>query len=81
MILKHIREGLVKYVRCDTERFTSKGVVIKHHEDGSEEEIATDVAILATGFKRPEVDFLPEDLFPKGYEVNDSPLRFAEKTS
>lgn len=69
MILDHIRSGRIKYIRCDTENFTSKGVVIKYHKDGLKEEISADLAILATGFKRPSIDFLPEDLFPKSYEV------------
>ena len=70
VILDHIRSGLVKYIRCDTERFTRNGVLIKHHEDDRIEEIRADVAILATGFERPGIDFLPDDLFPSGYEVS-----------
>ena len=70
VILDHIRSGLVKYIRCDTERFTQNGVLIKHHEDDRIEEIRADVTILATGFERPGIDFLPDDLFPSGYEVS-----------
>lgn len=25
--------------------------------------------VLATGFQKPEIGFLPDDLFPEGYEV------------
>ena len=70
VILDHIRSGIVRYVRCDTKRFTHTSVIIERHDDGKEEDIKADVAIFATGFKRPSVDFLPDDLFPKGYEVS-----------
>ncbi|EJD48241.1 FAD/NAD(P)-binding domain-containing protein [Auricularia subglabra TFB-10046 SS5] len=36
-------------------------------EDGKIEELRADVVVLATGFERPSVDFLPEDLFPEEY--------------
>ena len=39
----------------------SKGRVI------FEEELEADVVVLATGFERPSVDFLPQDLFPEEY--------------
>jgi hypothetical protein len=35
-----------------------------------EAEVVADVVVLATGFKRPSVGFLPEDLFPERYEVS-----------
>ena len=39
---------------------------------GTEEaEVFADVIVLATGFKRPTLDFLPGDLFPEGYEVSE----------
>jgi len=56
-------------VRCDTERFTAEGVLVKKHSGKKEEvEIKADVVVLATGFERPSIDFLPEDLFPDRYE-------------
>lgn len=59
------------YERCDTQRFTSEGVLVKKHADKEEEvEIKADVVVLATGFERPGIDFLPEDLFPERYEVS-----------
>jgi len=68
-ILGHVREGKVSYVRCDTERFTAEGVLVKKHSGKKEEvEIKADVVVLATGFERPSIDFLPEDLFPDRYE-------------
>ncbi|KAI5121520.1 hypothetical protein M0805_002581 [Coniferiporia weirii] len=68
-ILSHIRAGIVSYIRCTTERLTSKGVLFKHYTNNSEEEMSADIIILATGFKRPSIDFLPEYLFPSGYDA------------
>ena len=34
-----------------------------------EVEVDADLVVLATGFKRPEVGFLPGELFPQDYEV------------
>lgn len=43
-------------------RFTQKG------KEGKSEDIPADIVVIATGFAQPSVDFLPEDLFPEGYE-------------
>jgi len=67
-ILSHIRDGKVSYTRCDTKRFTGEGVLVKMHNDRQEVEVKADVIVLATGFERPSIDFLPEDLFPNRYE-------------
>ena len=32
-------------------------------------QIKGDVAVLATGFKKPEISFFQDELFPEGYEV------------
>lgn len=37
--------------------------------EGEEREIKADVVVLATGFEKPSVDFLPKELFPEGYQV------------
>lgn len=59
------------YTRGDTLSFASDGVKINARERGTkpgdkgkEEVVSADVIVLATGFKRPSVDMLPEDLFP-----------------
>jgi hypothetical protein len=38
------------------------------------EEIKADLIVLATGYKRPDIDFLPHELFPEGYEASDPPF-------
>ena len=32
-------------------------------------QIKGDVVVLATGFKKPEISFFEDELFPEGYEV------------
>ncbi|GAA5982633.1 hypothetical protein JCM5350_002128 [Sporobolomyces pararoseus] len=69
--LEHIRDGLITYKRCDTQRIVASGIKIVERErgtkpgdDGKETLESADVIIIATGYKRPDLDFLPEDLFP-----------------
>ncbi|KAF8172281.1 FAD/NAD-P-binding domain-containing protein [Pholiota molesta] len=40
-------------------------------EAGEEKLIEADVIVLATGYKKPTIDFLPQDLFPEGYQRPD----------
>jgi len=76
--LFHIRSGRCTYVRGDTLRLTSDGVLVNIRtrnpqpgDVGEEKEINAEVIVLATGFERPKVDFLPEGLFPEGYAPPD----------
>jgi hypothetical protein len=74
--LNHIREKRVDYVRGDTERLTASGVLVKRRPPGTKSgekpstqvELKGDVVVLATGFKRPSLDFLPQDLFPEEFQ-------------
>lgn len=70
--LQHIRQGKIAYKRGDTKKITRQGVLFnerergtKSGEDGEETMLSADVIIIATGYKRPSIDFLPKDLFPK----------------
>ncbi|KAI0051320.1 FAD/NAD-P-binding domain-containing protein [Auriscalpium vulgare] len=80
VFLQHVRDGRCEYVRGDTLRFTKSGVLVRVRPRGSksgdkgpddqpfqEKDFAGPVVVLATGFHKPELDFLPEDLFPEGY--------------
>ena len=93
--LGHVRKGRCTYIRGDTERLTSHGVLAnvrgRHSNPGDEgekkevsilarsllpaltktddEQFKADIVVLATGFKKPVIDFLPKDLFPEGYDV------------
>ncbi|KAF9530110.1 hypothetical protein CPB83DRAFT_789134 [Crepidotus variabilis] len=56
----------------DTKMYVPKeGVTIDTVTDGAERLYEADVVVLATGYKRPSLDFLPKDLFPEGYERPD----------
>ncbi|VDB98181.1 unnamed protein product [Peniophora sp. CBMAI 1063] len=77
--LDHIRAGKVQYIRGDTERLVENGVRVKTRtrdqpvgaEDAKSETIEGDIVVLATGFERPTLDFLPDDVFPDGYARPD----------
>ncbi|KAH9942799.1 FAD/NAD(P)-binding domain-containing protein [Amylocystis lapponica] len=73
--LGHVRKGSCRYIRGDTQRLSDTGVCVsvrgresKPGDEGQEEEFPADVVVLATGFEKPDVGFLEEDLFPEGYE-------------
>ncbi|KAI0340979.1 FAD/NAD(P)-binding domain-containing protein [Trametopsis cervina] len=73
--LKHVRAGKCDYVRGDTERLTSRGVRVnvrsrnsKPGDEGESKEFDADIVVMATGFHKPDISFLPDDLFPEGYE-------------
>ncbi|KAK0551560.1 hypothetical protein OC845_002140 [Tilletia horrida] len=72
--LTHIRQGKADYQRGDLIEVSEHGVVFnkrskyqKKGEDGERVEYDADVIVVATGFARPTLDFLPKDLFPEDY--------------
>ncbi|KAI0313794.1 FAD/NAD-P-binding domain-containing protein [Amylostereum chailletii] len=78
--LGHVRSGRVQYVRGDTQRLTRSGVEVSVRPRGTKpgdtegaetKEFKGDVVVLATGFHKPTIDFLPDDLFPEGYARPD----------
>lgn len=42
----------------------------KAQDEPRVEDIKADVVILATGYKRPDISFLPRELFPEGYDAS-----------
>ncbi|KAL0948345.1 hypothetical protein HGRIS_010931 [Hohenbuehelia grisea] len=73
--IPHVRAGRCVYVRGDPVRLTSKGVVVnqrprgsKPKDEGEETLLEADIVVLATGFEKPDIDFLDKSLFPEGYE-------------
>jgi len=73
-VMDKIRSGDAEWVRCDIESFTENGVRINRRKQGvppggsgRQEVIEADVIVMATGFKRPELSFLPDDCFHKPY--------------
>ncbi|GAA5867705.1 hypothetical protein JCM3774_003384 [Rhodotorula dairenensis] len=78
--LQHIRQGKISYKRGDTKKITRQGVHFierkrgtKSGDDGNETMLSADVIIIATGYKRPTIEFLPKDLFPKDKDHDYSP--------
>ncbi|GAA96757.1 uncharacterized protein L969DRAFT_67256 [Mixia osmundae IAM 14324] len=70
--LEHIRQGRVTYARGDLIDVMGDGVKFSYRpreskagDEGDLKTIRGDVFVLATGFERPSLDFLPKDLFPK----------------
>ncbi|KAM0792812.1 hypothetical protein ACM66B_002578 [Microbotryomycetes sp. NB124-2] len=73
--LRHIRQGLVHYKRGDTQaltaegvKFSLRGVKSKPGDKGIDKVEEADVIVLATGYERPSIDMLPNDLFPEDGE-------------
>ncbi|BGP05362.1 Baeyer-Villiger monooxygenase [Rhodotorula toruloides] len=78
--LQHVRQGKVTYKRGDTKRVVRQGIQFVERErgtksgDGGDETlISADVLIIATGYKRPSIDFLPKDLFPTDEDRSYAP--------
>jgi cation diffusion facilitator CzcD-associated flavoprotein CzcO len=82
--LNHVRAGKCEYLRGSVTRLRNGAVIFeevsKSKENGGQNnadekkeggEVQADVVVLATGFEKPSIDFLPKDLFPEGYERPD----------
>lgn len=64
------------YIRSDVKNINENSVSLSvrprgtkpgDKEGAEQQEIDADILILATGFGRPSIDFLPKDLFPEDY--------------
>lgn len=76
--LRLTSEGVVVEARkpkmgpTNSDKESSKGGgSVEEIPRGEEKLFRADVVVLATGFKKPSIDFLPQDLFPEGYQVFD----------
>jgi hypothetical protein len=76
--LTFVRSGKCSYMRSDLKRLTSNSANLSLRKRGTEPgdpgrsaEVEVDILILATGYKRPSIDFLPQDLFPDDYQRPD----------
>ncbi|KAI7227888.1 FAD/NAD(P)-binding domain-containing protein [Hortaea werneckii] len=74
-VLELIRAGKAKWLRGDIEKFTPNGILFNHRSQGvpkggpgRTEELKGDMCIMATGFSRPSLSFLPNDCFEENYE-------------
>ncbi len=76
-VFNQIRSGQATWLRGDIKRFSpdGKGILFNHRSQGvpkngpgREELIEGDLCILATGYERPSLAFLPDDCFEEQYE-------------
>lgn len=73
-IMHKLRNGKAQWIRGDIEKLTSNGVLVNRREKGvpkggpgHEEVIQADILVMATGFMRPSLSFLPDDCFQEPY--------------
>lgn len=73
-VMDKLRRGEAEWVRCDILDFTNNGIIVNKRDrgvpkggPGRKVMIEGDVIVMATGFKRPSLDFLPEHCFEPPY--------------
>ncbi|KAK1755535.1 hypothetical protein QBC47DRAFT_380609 [Echria macrotheca] len=73
-VMDKLRSGKAEWVRCDIEKFTEKGVLVNRRAKGvapggpgRQELIEGDIVVMATGYKRPQLSFLPDSCFQEPY--------------
>jgi cation diffusion facilitator CzcD-associated flavoprotein CzcO len=74
-VMDHFRDGSAEWVRGDIEGFTEDGVIVNRRArgvpkggPGHRETVPADMVIMATGFHRPSLSFLPDDCFQEPYD-------------
>ena len=77
-LFDQIREGKARWIRGDIVTVEEEGILFNHRSKGvpkggpgREKLINGDVIIMATGFKRPSLNFLPEEVFEEPYAPPD----------
>ncbi|KAI9055006.1 hypothetical protein LZ554_002147 [Drepanopeziza brunnea f. sp. 'monogermtubi'] len=73
-VMDKIRSGEAEWLRGDILGFTEGGIKFNHrgkgvpaNGPGRERVIPADIVVMATGFDRPSLDFLPDDSFVEPY--------------
>ncbi|KAL8851952.1 MAG: hypothetical protein Q9221_003163 [Calogaya cf. arnoldii] len=74
-IFQQIRDHKAEWLRGDIVRFTQKGIMFNHRAKGvpkggpgREVEVEGDMVIMATGYQRPSLSFLPDEVFQEPYQ-------------
>jgi hypothetical protein len=74
-IFNQIRAGKAAWLRGDIEEVRSNGIYFNHRAKGvpkggpgRHQLVEGDMIIMATGYKRPSLDFLPDACFEEGYQ-------------
>ena len=73
-ILEQVRQGSCRWWQADILKVTESGLLVNHRAPGvpksgpgKHEEVKGDLIVLATGFKRPDAHFLPEESMSEPY--------------
>ncbi|KAJ5679962.1 hypothetical protein N7462_008206 [Penicillium macrosclerotiorum] len=73
-LFDQIRQGKAHWLRGDIVSVEEKGVLFNHRAHGvpkggpgKEQLVEGDIIVMATGFKRPSLTFLPEEVFEEPY--------------
>lgn len=73
-VMDKLRNGDAEWVRCDIQDFTENGITVNKRDKGvppggpgRTKVIEGDFVVMATGYKRPQLDFLPDDCFEEPY--------------
>lgn len=73
-VMEKMRSGEAEWVRCDIEQIEERGVRVNRRVKGvppggpgRDDLIKADMIVLATGFHRPSLSFLPKDSFKEPY--------------
>ena len=74
-VLDQVRSGKAEWLRGDIVKFEENGILFNHRSQGvpkggpgRQKLIEGDICILATGYERPSLSFLPDDCFELDYE-------------
>jgi hypothetical protein len=74
-VMEKLRQGKAEWVRGDIHGFEADGIVVNRRArgvpkggPGHEELVEADMVILATGFQRPSLSFLPDECFASPYD-------------
>lgn len=73
-VMDKIREGKAEWLRGDILGFTENGIKFNKRAKGvpkggpgQEVEVKADITVMATGFQRPSLTFLPKEMFAEPY--------------
>jgi hypothetical protein len=73
-VLELVRNGKAEWLRGDIKRIEKDGIVFNRRNTGvpkggpgREMLVEADIIILATGYEKPSLNFLPDDCFEEGY--------------
>ncbi|KAI1328360.1 monooxygenase [Xylariaceae sp. FL0255] len=73
-IMDKLRSGHAEWIRCDIESFDENSVQVNKRDKGVPKggpgrhvKLEGDLVVMATGYQRPSLEFLPEDSFEEPY--------------